>query len=167
MFCSSCGFKQIDRASNFCSGCGLLLSENANREFSSLHLPQHPRSESFESIRKIGMKRGGKMILAGLILVPLVGILSEIFFVNPFFVGLTALICFWGGFLRIVYAAIFEGNESETLEKKLKVVYAKYLTRKHTTRALPPESINFSNVSYGKQGTWRDSSDSSNSSDRN
>jgi hypothetical protein len=144
-----------------------MLSENVNREFSSLHLPRYRQSETVESIRKIGMKRGGKMILAGLILVPLVGILSEIFFVNPFFIGLTALICFWGGFLRIAYAAIFEGNESETLEKKLKVVYAKYLGRNHKTRALPPESVNFANVSYGKHGTWREASDSSNSNDRN
>lgn len=158
MFCSTCGFNQTDRQSNFCSGCGRMIS---GAHSSAQDQPNDPNliikaQTGVVSIRKQGLKRGGKMILAGLILVPVFGVLSEVFSVAPVLAGLTALICFWGGFLRMVYAAIFEGNESETLEQKALRFYLRHIKRKKTPQSLPAKSVNFAEVTYGKPGMWRD-----------
>lgn len=164
MFCSSCGFNQSNRESNYCSGCGRSLNEEVQTEERFHYNPQmiYQKQPGFVSMRKNGLKVGGKMILAGLVLVPLFGVLAEGFGVNPVLAGLTALICFWGGFLRMVYAVIFEGNETESLEQKLGSLYIKHIKRKKVPAALPKESVNFANVSYSKQGMWRENSDSGN-----
>ena len=162
MYCSSCGFNQTDRESNYCSGCGRSLTggDHVTSHFQNARQPLHYNQVYAVSMRKNGLKVGGKMILAGLILVPLFGVLSEMFSVNPVLAGLAALVCFWGGFLRMIYAAIFEGNETESLEQKVVRFYMKHFKRQKARTALPPESVNFSNVSYSKQGMWRENPDS-------
>ena len=158
MFCSSCGFKQAGPDPVYCSGCGIMFgvvrqTDRSNSEYSgSFDLKTN-------TIRKRGLKVGGKMILSGLILVPLFGILSEFFGTAPVLAGLTALVAFWGGILRIVYALVFEGNEIETLEQKAVNFYAKYIRRQKLPDALPPQNVSFSNVSFGRQGMWRDTAE--------
>src|SRR5688572_3801738 len=118
MFCPTCGLQQANQASSFCSRCGFLLT-GVNQVISNGgNLPQpfygQPTlTNNFVSVRKKGLKQAGKMILAGMILVPIFGILSEIFGVFGLFAGLTAIVAFWGGILRMIYALILEGNETE------------------------------------------------------
>ncbi len=162
MFCTNCGFAQQNRGSNYCSGCGSLVSSSVHPNFQGQFNQPYPTQNTGVSMRKHGLKIGGKMILAGLIIVPILGIMSELFRINPVLAGLAALICFWGGFLRMVYAAIFEGNETQSLEQKLVGFYTKHLKRKKAQPALPGESVNFSNVSYGKHGMWRENADAKN-----
>lgn len=167
MYCSSCGFNQTGRESNFCSGCGRSQT-GEYQTVSRFQNEQHFMDQTkWVSMRKTGLKRGGKMILAGLILVPLFGVLSELFGVNPVLAALTALICFWGGFLRMIYAVIFEGNETESLEQKVARFYTKYIKRQKTRAALPAESANFANVSYTRQGMWRETPESGGNSGGN
>ncbi|MCW5958679.1 MAG: hypothetical protein KIS76_00865 [Pyrinomonadaceae bacterium] len=141
----------------FCSACGLLLTEVsqliANGGVRGQELGYVPPKTI--SIRKQGVKQGAKMFIAGLVLVPLFGILSEIFSVPPVLAGLTALITFWGGILRIVYALIFEGQESELLEKKL----LRFFRKKDPVEALPPAFSEPSQFFDGRQGMWRETSD--------
>ncbi len=162
MFCPSCGTRQSNANPRYCSGCGMNLF--AVSQFISngggatqIHLQANPKA--FDSVRKKGLKQGGKMILAGLILVPTLGILTNIFGTSPFIVGLTALFTFWGGFLRMVYALIFEGNETETLEIKLAGFYNKAFRRQKLQEALPHETTSYSNESQYSRGTWRETSD--------
>jgi hypothetical protein len=47
------------------------------------------------------------MLLIGMIVTPLMGILTEVGF-PELLVGLTAIIFFWGGIIRMIYARFFE-----------------------------------------------------------
>jgi hypothetical protein len=165
MFCPTCGLKQTNEESRFCSRCGFLLTGITQIISNGGILPQtfYNQTEiqnNVVTIRKKGLKQGGKMILTGLILVPMLGILSEIIGFNTFFIGLTAIITFWGGFLRMIYALIFEGNETETLEQKAVRFYRKVFKKQKNYEALPPEqSIPVSDFSNNRQGMWRETSD--------
>ena len=65
------------------------------------------------SARRKGVKQGALLMLIGAVLVPLMGVFSafapgrlELMF--EFFAALSAIICFVGGPLRMLFAAIFE-----------------------------------------------------------
>lgn len=114
MFCPQCSQEQISNDTRFCSRCGfpmigvsqLLLSNGMLQP-----LNNSPVGE-LETPRKKGMKKGGKLMLLGLILVPLIAMFSIALRIEPFLVILTAILTFWGGLLRIIYAAIFESNRT-------------------------------------------------------
>ena len=118
MFCPTCGLKQATEESRFCSRCGFLLTGITQVISNGGVLPQQfynqtSSNNNFISVRKKGLKQGGKMLLAGMIIVPILGILTEMIRLDPVIVGLTAIIAFWGGISRMVYALIFEGSETE------------------------------------------------------
>jgi len=62
------------------------------------------------SARRKGVKQGGLLLLSGGVLVPLFGVLAS--FSNSGFLevltAFAAIICFVGGLLRMLYAAVFE-----------------------------------------------------------
>jgi hypothetical protein len=78
-------------------------------------LPQYqpPATEKTISARRKGVKQGALIMLIGCLLVPLLGVFSS-FAPSPigkafeFFAAASAILCFVGGPLRILYAAIFE-----------------------------------------------------------
>ena len=78
-------------------------------------LPQYqpPAGEKKISPRRKGVKQGVQLMLLGALLVPIFGVMSawapgrlDNFF--AFWAALTAVICFVGGPLRMLFAAIFE-----------------------------------------------------------
>jgi hypothetical protein len=78
-----------------------------------LPLYQPLEGEQKISPRRRGVKQGALLMLIGAVLVPLMGVFSafapgrlEIMF--EFFAALAAILCFVGGPLRMLYAAIFE-----------------------------------------------------------
>lgn len=169
MFCPTCGLKQSSEQSRFCSQCGFLLTGVSEVIANGGVSPQSFHNFSLQknevSIRKQGLKRGGKMLFAGLILVPLLGILTEVFRLDGALVGLAAIIAFWGGILRMFYALIFEGNETELLEQKLSRFYRKVFKKEKTYEKLPPQqSIPASDYSSGRHGMWRETADLRNTS---
>jgi hypothetical protein len=69
--------------------------------------PQKPLM--ITSAKKRGLKQGGIMMLSGVFIVPVLGVIIGLLLNGPTeIVGLAALFCFLGGFLRMIYAAIFE-----------------------------------------------------------
>jgi hypothetical protein len=62
------------------------------------------------SARRKGVKQGGMLLLSGAVIVPLLGVMAS--FSNSGFLEIltafAAIICFIGGPLRMLYAAIFE-----------------------------------------------------------
>ncbi len=161
MYCPTCGLEQANQTSSFCSRCGFLLTGTSQVIANGGTLPQnfYQQPNFYEkpvSIRKKGLKQGGKMILAGLIIVPLLGVLTNIFWISPFIVGLTAIITFWGGFLRMIYALILEGNETETLEEKTVKFYQKNFKKQKNPEQLPSPDVSFTDFSESKQGIWRE-----------
>lgn len=78
-------------------------------------LPQYPSPSEPKTIspRRRGVKQGAMLMLLGLLLVPILGVISafapsRIEDLFAFFAALTALICFLGGPLRMLFAGLFE-----------------------------------------------------------
>lgn len=78
-------------------------------------LPQYPSMPEDKTIspRRRGVKQGALLMLLGLLLVPVFGVMAgfapgRLQDVFGFFAALTAVICFLGGPLRMIFAAIFE-----------------------------------------------------------
>ncbi|MFN2576929.1 MAG: hypothetical protein ABR607_04485 [Pyrinomonadaceae bacterium] len=74
---------------------------------------QPPPGEKTISARRKGVKQGVLLMLIGALLVPILGIMSN--FAPPrvdnvfvFFCAVSAIVCFLGGPLRMLFAAIFE-----------------------------------------------------------
>lgn len=116
MYCPRCGQQHVNYETRFCSQCGFLMN-GMLEVISKGGLP----SEVFKSSdpnavspRKRGIKQGGLLMLSSLILVPLSIMLTVMLNVEPFAVVFITLFTFWGGFLRILYAAIFQSGNPTT-----------------------------------------------------
>ncbi len=101
-------------------------------------------------------------MLWGLIIVPLILIFSLATRSGPFLSILSSILFFWGGLLRIIYAAVFESNRTvETTSRKNLIDNAKNLFgRKKKPNALPLHET-FSDAEYipPMQANWRDTND--------
>ncbi|MFN2533281.1 MAG: hypothetical protein ABR555_18515 [Pyrinomonadaceae bacterium] len=113
MFCPQCGQQQVTGAVRFCSRCGFPLDGVIQLLSHGGMLPVYRASdvETKISPRKRGVKQGGLLLLSGAVLVPILGVLSS-FARNSNFIDIlvafAAIICFLGGPLRMLFAAVFE-----------------------------------------------------------
>jgi hypothetical protein len=110
MFCPSCGQSQAPEAARFCPRCGfpqhgVAALLNAGGQWPEAETPQA------ESPRKRGVKQGVLMLFLGMMLLPILAITNF----PEELVALSAIICFLGGILRILYAAIFEEGKKASL----------------------------------------------------
>jgi hypothetical protein len=111
MYCPSCGQQQVSSELRFCSKCGMPLTAVTEVLANGGVLPVVVQPQNFAKItspRKRGLKQGGIMLLLGTLIVPMLGVLSDILNFNESIVGLFAVMFFLGGFLRLLYAAIFQ-----------------------------------------------------------
>lgn len=112
MFCPQCGQQQATGVIRFCSRCGFPLDGVIQLLGNGGMLPVYHGSDEPVPIsaRRKGVKQGGVLLLSGAVIVPILGILAS--FGNSAFLeillGLAAVICFVGGPLRMLYAAVFE-----------------------------------------------------------
>jgi hypothetical protein len=112
MFCLRCGQQQASDALRFCSRCGFPIEGAmmllANGGMLPHYLP--PEGEQKVSPRKKGVKQGALILLLGVLLVPTFGVLYGWTDINlfGFFAALAAVLCFIGGPLRMLFAALFE-----------------------------------------------------------
>lgn len=121
-------------------------------------LPQYQIDNSEPSPRRKGVKQGAMLMLIGAILVPLLGVFiayapGRIELVFEFFCALAAIICFVGGPMRMLYAALFE----ESAQRRAVMPQGAYvpppmpppLNASARVSALPPATVNPAN-------SWRD-----------
>ena len=104
MFCPSCGQQQAPEAARFCPRCGfpqygVMSLLNANGQW-----PETTGATPEISPRKRGVKQGALMLFIGALLVPMLAIIDS----PEQLVARSAVICFAGGILRMLYAAIFQ-----------------------------------------------------------
>jgi len=97
----------------FCSRCGFLMEGVMHLLANSGILPFVEAGERKISKKRKGVMQGVIVFLAGILLVPVFGVMAgfsdgRISDVFGFFAALTAVVCFIGGLLRILFAAIFE-----------------------------------------------------------
>jgi hypothetical protein len=115
MYCPQCGQQQATDSMRFCARCGFPL-EGAMELLA--HGGMLPRDESAFGERKIsarrrGVKQGAILMLIGAVLVPLLAVFASfapgrIEMAFEFFAAAAAVLCFMGGPLRILFAALFE-----------------------------------------------------------
>jgi hypothetical protein len=163
MFCPSCGQEQISEATRFCSRCGLLLTGVAQIMYNgggSLPALDDP---NLISPRKKGVKQGVMIMLSSLVLVPLIITISIALRIPPPLSIIVAILTLGGGFLRLMYALLFEsGNPTEQNTEPKMVSRAKTLIGKKQKipAALPPQQeIPASGYIPPHQGSWRDTND--------
>jgi hypothetical protein len=113
MHCPQCGQQQVSGELRFCSRCGFPLggvSELLANGGSLPLLQPAPEGRKGRSPRYEGVRQGVMLLFLGGVLVPLLGILYS--FSNngllEVLVPIAAVLFFVGGFLRILYATIFE-----------------------------------------------------------
>ncbi|MDH3492885.1 MAG: hypothetical protein OEM82_05000 [Acidobacteriota bacterium] len=119
MYCPRCGQGQSHENTSFCSRCGFLMA-GMGEFVRNGGLPvrfQSGAGPDAVSPKKKGLKQGGIMFLSGFIVVPALAILSEMFNVEPVIAGVAALVLFWGGILRMIYALIFQTGQLTAPEK--------------------------------------------------
>jgi hypothetical protein len=112
MFCPQCGQQQVAGVIRFCSRCGFPLDGVLQLLSNGGNLPVYrtPDEPVPVSARRKGVKQGGQLLLSGAVLVPVLGIFAS--YSNSTFLeiltALAAIICFMGGPLRMLFAAVFE-----------------------------------------------------------
>jgi hypothetical protein len=112
MFCPQCGQQQVADNVRFCSRCGFLCEGVTYLLHNRGMLPvvSQPQGPTEISPRRRGVRQGGILLLTGAVLVPILGVLNS--FTSSSFmdvmVAVAAIICFLGGPLRMIYAALFE-----------------------------------------------------------
>jgi hypothetical protein len=99
-----------------------------------------------QSPRSKGIRQGAMLMLSTILLVPLMAIITVNFDLKPeLFVPLTAIFCFVGGLLRILYATIMEDAHAST-EANNFIGYAPggmpHVGASGYNAALPPASAN-------------------------
>ncbi|MGH9942806.1 MAG: zinc ribbon domain-containing protein [Pyrinomonadaceae bacterium] len=114
MFCPQCGQQQIPGEVRFCSRCGFPLSGVSEVLARGGTLPivqQAPSQPVGISPRQRGIRQGGFMMASVVLLVPLVGLLLVGALNLPEELAvLVAVSCVMGGFLRMLYAMMFESS---------------------------------------------------------
>lgn len=127
MHCPQCGQQQVPGEVRFCSRCGfpmLGVTELIARGGSLPAPPMIEQSEG-ESPKKRGIRQGVILFMGvGIVLTSILGVFSSFLHLPEFFVALSAVIGFVGGFLRIIYALIFE----EGAKKLIYLNHAQYPT---------------------------------------
>lgn len=112
MFCPQCGQQQVTGHVRFCSRCGFPMDGVIQLLGTGGLLPVYrdPEEPVPISPRRKGVKQGGILLLSGILIVPILGMFAS--YTNATFLeilaSLAAIICFIGGPLRMLFAALFE-----------------------------------------------------------
>ena len=163
VYCPRCGQEQISAEIRFCSRCGFLMNGLAEVVLSG-GIPQQllPNAPKLPTPRRRGLKQGGAWFLLGVVLVPILGILSQLIHFKEEIVGLAAVLFLLGGIVRMVFALIFEsGNPADnTLEENVYQTAQKLLNKNPQANALPPQqSIPVDSYASPRASNWRDTND--------
>ena len=111
------------------------------------------------SERKRGVKQGAVLFLSGIMLVPLLGILTVASHAPPFAVGIMALITYLGGVLRMLYALLFESGNVQAADESIIPTFVSKITSGKKTKELLPASA-AADLNYNPPiVNWRDTND--------
>src|SRR3954470_20889760 len=115
MFCPQCGQRQVSNEARFCPACGFPLEVVGELMAGGGRLhwrpPPQPVGTPELSPRQKGIRQGAMLMLLTLLVVPLLAIFGVAMLNLPGeMVALAAVGLPVGGFLRIMYALLFESN---------------------------------------------------------
>lgn len=162
VYCPRCGQEQISAEIRFCSRCGFLMNGLVEIVLNG-GVPQEitNHGERPKSPRRKGLKQGGGWFLLGILVVPILAILHDMFRFDDKLVALAAVIFFLGGIVRMIFALFESGNPAEkTLEENVYQKAQTLLGRKPAANALPPQqSIPVDSYAPPRAANWRDTND--------
>ena len=163
VYCPRCGQEQISPEVRFCSRCGFVMNGLQEIVLNG-GIPQQsaPNAPKPATPRRKGLKQGGGWFLLGVVVVPILLILHELFRIPEEIAGLAAVLFFLGGIVRMVFALVFEsGNPAEkTLEENVYQTAQKILGKNKSAGALPPQqSIPVGDYAPPRSANWRDTND--------
>lgn len=141
MHCPKCGQAQVSDEVRYCSRCGFPLRGVTELLASGGTLPTLVANNNNEpnlmSPRRKGARQGGKLMLVGAFLVPILALMHAIIGLPGEFL-IIGLIIFLIGLARLLYAAIFEDRTAiEVLPDQMNVVHAPPLMSQLGTSAQP------------------------------
>ena len=116
MFCPNCGQRQVSNEARFCPSCGFALEVVGELMASGGRMhwrPPQPQPSAPQELtpRQKGIRQGAMIMLLTLLVVPLMAIFGVALLGLPGeIVALGAIGLPVGGFLRIMYALLFESN---------------------------------------------------------
>jgi hypothetical protein len=114
MFCPNCGQRQISNEARFCPGCGFPLEGVGELLANGGRLQWRPPQQTTPpelSPRQKGIRQGAMVMLTTLLVVPLLAIFGVALLGFPGeIVALAAVGLPVGGFLRIIYALLYESH---------------------------------------------------------
>lgn len=149
MFCPQCGQQQVSDSTRYCSRCGFLLDGVAAVLASGGAIPTRylqPANQK-PSPRTKGVRQGAMLMLSTILVVPIVAILTVnlMYGVSHIIIPLTALFCFVGGLLRMLYALLMEDSTPQ-MDFEQMGAYAPpgiaQFDRPVHNAALPPAAVN-------------------------
>jgi hypothetical protein len=151
MFCPQCGQIQSSRETSFCSACGfelravaLIMSGGANLTTAASCLAPPPGSAPINrgrSPRHTGVLHGAMLMASCMLVVPLMVILGVLMLHLPVeFIPATAIFCVMGGFLRIIYALMFQPGEAQLAEVPAPLQVPAFVPARMSTPPLNPYS---------------------------
>lgn len=110
MHCPQCGQQQAPGEVRFCSRCGFPLGGVSELIAHGGMIPNYVPEETEKKVspRRRGVQQGVTLIMLGIILTSLFGVFSSYLNTPELFAAVAAIIGFVGGFLRLIYALIFE-----------------------------------------------------------
>lgn len=115
MYCPQCGQIQVSEVTRYCSRCGFPLDGVMAVLVSGGAVPtRYVQPNNVKpSRRSKGIRQGAMLMLSTILIVPIVAILAVnlLYDVSHIIVPLTALVCFVGGLLRILYALLMEDEK--------------------------------------------------------
>jgi hypothetical protein len=146
MYCPRCGQEQASSEMRFCSRCGFQLG-GVTDLLARGGVPATTQADKTGpqvrglSPRQKGTRAGIMQMLSGMLVVPVIAILSHnIFGWQQLIIPLAALITFIGGLLRIIYARLYEDDTPE-MEQDVLPAHATpaHLSARARVSALPPQ----------------------------
>nr|AUN37213.1 hypothetical protein [uncultured bacterium] len=110
-----------------------------------------------QSPRKKGLKQGLFIFLLTFLAVPIAAMFSQAVGLRPVLAGITAVLFFMGGILRMVYALMFEEAGPSVF---VDTASPAYLHQAPAHGALPPQSTYpVDHFNQPAAGNWRDTND--------
>ncbi|HYH86821.1 MAG TPA: zinc ribbon domain-containing protein, partial [Pyrinomonadaceae bacterium] len=142
MFCPQCGQQQASSDVRFCPRCGFQLAGVSGllATGGATHADATQGLIVGDTPRRKGARLGGKLMLFGIFLGPVLAMMSEIIG-SPEELALFGVIVFMAGLLRLIYAFIFEDGPFR--RQKQTALYAPPVSQSMFTpptsaSALPP-----------------------------
>lgn len=158
MFCPVCSQQQVSNDTRFCSRCGFLLT-GVSHLIASGGAPQGlMRTTPVKmSERKRGVKQGAVLFFSGMMIVPLLMIIAVVTHAGPVVPMIAAILTFLGGFLRMIYALLFESGNVEAVDESIIPAFVGKM--KSSERKELPADITASPNYDPPIVNWRDTND--------